>query len=81
VYYHNNFSGFKNVSVNYNIKLFYILYIINATEGHRQGVFKNRVLRRLFGPKRDELMGGWRKLENEELYNLHSPPTIIKMLK
>jgi hypothetical protein len=37
-------------------------------------VFENRVLRRIFGLKRDELMGGWRKLHNEELHNLYSLP-------
>jgi hypothetical protein len=42
-------------------------------------VFENRVLRRLFVPKRDEETGGWRKLHNEELYNLYSSPGIIKI--
>jgi hypothetical protein len=41
-------------------------------EEHRLRVFENRVLRRIFGPKRDEMMGGWRKLHNEELNNLYS---------
>jgi hypothetical protein len=44
-------------------------------------VFKNRVLRRIFGTKRDEVTGGWRKLHNEELHNLYSLPSIIKMIK
>jgi hypothetical protein len=44
-------------------------------------VFENRVLRRIFGPKRDEVIGGWRKLHNEELHNLYSSPSIIRMLK
>jgi hypothetical protein len=39
------------------------------------------VLRRIFGPKGDELTGGWRKLHNEELHNLYSPPSIIRMIK
>jgi hypothetical protein len=39
------------------------------------------VLRRIFGPKRDEMAGGWRKLHNEELRNLHSSPDIIIMIK
>jgi hypothetical protein len=39
------------------------------------------VLRRLFGPKRDEVMGGWRKLHNEELHNLYPSPSIIRMIK
>jgi hypothetical protein len=38
-------------------------------------VFENRVLRRIFGPKRDEMTGDWRKLHNEELNNLYSSPT------
>jgi hypothetical protein len=40
-----------------------------------------RVLRRIFGPKRDEVTGGWRKLHNEELHNLYSSPSIIRMNK
>jgi hypothetical protein len=44
-------------------------------------VLQNRVLRRIFGPKRDEVMGGWRKLHNEELRNLYSSPSIIGMIK
>jgi hypothetical protein len=42
-------------------------------------VLENRVVRRVFGPKRDEVRGGWRKLNNEELHNLYSSPSIIKM--
>jgi hypothetical protein len=41
-------------------------------------VFENRVLRRIFGPKRDEVTGEWRKLHNEELHNLYSSPGIRK---
>jgi hypothetical protein len=44
-------------------------------------VFENRVLRRIFGPKRDEVTGGWRKLHNEELHDLYSPPSIMRMMK
>jgi hypothetical protein len=44
-------------------------------------VFENRVLRRIFGPKRDEVSGGWRKLHNEELHNLYSSPSIIRIIK
>jgi hypothetical protein len=42
--------------------------------------FENRVLR-IFGPRRDEETGGWRKLHNEELHNLYSSPSIIKMIE
>jgi hypothetical protein len=44
-------------------------------------VFENRVLRRIFGPQRDEVTGGLRKLYNEELYKLYSSPSIIRMIK
>jgi hypothetical protein len=44
-------------------------------------VFENRVRRRIFGPRRDEVTGGWRKLHNEELHNLYSSPSIIRMIK
>jgi hypothetical protein len=44
-------------------------------------VFENRVLRRISGPKTDEMTGDWRKLHNEELHNLYSSPGIIRMMK
>jgi hypothetical protein len=44
-------------------------------------VFENRVLRRIFGPKRDEVTRGWRKLHNEEPHNLYSSPSIIRQIK
>jgi hypothetical protein len=44
-------------------------------------VFETRVLRRIFGPKRDEMIGGWRKLHNEELQNLYFSSSIIRMIK
>jgi hypothetical protein len=44
-------------------------------------VFENRVLRRIFGPKRDEVTGEWRKLLNEELRDLYSSPSIIRKIK
>jgi hypothetical protein len=48
---------------------------------HILRVFENSVLRRLFGPKRDEVTGGWRKLHNEELLGLYSSPSIIRVIK
>jgi hypothetical protein len=50
-------------------------------EEHRLRVFEKRVLRRIFGPKRDEVTGEWRKLHNEELHNLYSSPDIIRQVK
>jgi hypothetical protein len=44
-------------------------------------VFEIRVLRRIFGPKRNEVIGDWRKLHNEELHNLYSSPSIIRAIK
>jgi len=42
--------------------------------------FKNRVLRRIFGPKREEVVGGWRRLHNEELHNLYASSNIIRVV-
>jgi hypothetical protein len=44
-------------------------------------VFQNKVLRMIFGSKRDEVMGGWRKLHNEELRGSYSSPRIIRIIK
>jgi hypothetical protein len=43
-------------------------------------VFENRVLRKIFGLKRDEVIGDWRKLHNEELHELYSLPSVIRMI-
>jgi hypothetical protein len=50
-------------------------------EEHKLRVFENRMLRRIFGPKRNGVTGGWRKLCNEELHNLYSSPSIIRIIK
>jgi hypothetical protein len=44
-------------------------------------VFENRVLRRIFGPKRDEVTREWRKLQNEELNDLYCSPSIVRVIK
>jgi hypothetical protein len=54
---------------------------LTLREEHRLMVFENRVLRRIFGPKRDEVTGGWRKLHNEKLHDLYSSPSIVKVNK
>jgi hypothetical protein len=54
---------------------------LKLREEHRLRVSENRVLRRIFGPKRDEVTGGWRKLHNEELHGLYSSPSIIREIK
>jgi hypothetical protein len=50
-------------------------------EAHRLGVFENRALGGIFGQKRDEVIGGWIKLYNEELHNLYCSPSIIRIIK
>jgi hypothetical protein len=53
---------------------------LTLKEEHRLRVFENRVLRRIFGPKRDE-DGSWRKLHNDELRNLYSSPNIVRVIE
>jgi hypothetical protein len=50
-------------------------------EEHRIREFENRMLRRIFGPKKNEIVKGWKKLHNEELHNMYSSPSIIRMIK
>jgi hypothetical protein len=54
---------------------------LTLREEHRLRVFENRVLRRIFGTKRNEVTGEWRKLHNEELCDLYSSPSIIRIIK
>jgi hypothetical protein len=54
---------------------------LTLREECRLRVFENRVLRRIFGPKRDEVSGEWRRLHNKELYALYSSPNIIRVIK
>jgi hypothetical protein len=57
------------------------LVLPTLIEEHRLRVLENRMLRRIFGRKREEVTGGWRKIQNEELYNLYSLSSIIRMIK
>jgi hypothetical protein len=75
-----------NIRIHKTIILPVLLYgcetwSLTLGEEHRLRVFKNRVLKRIFGLKRDEVMGDCRKLHNEELHNLYSSPNIIIMIK
>ena len=54
---------------------------LTLKEERRLRVLENRVLRRIFGPKRDEVAGEWRKLHNEELNDLYSSPNIVRVIK
>jgi hypothetical protein len=54
---------------------------LTPREEHRLRVFENKVLRKIFGPKRDEVTGGLRKLHNEELRDLYSSPSIVTIIK
>jgi hypothetical protein len=54
---------------------------LTLREEYRLRVFENRVLKRIFRPKRDEVTGGWRKLHNEKLHSLYSSPSIVRVIK
>ena len=78
----------KNIKIKVyrTITLLVVLYgcetwSLTLREKRRLWVFENRVLRRIFGPKRDEVTGKWRKLHNEELDDLYSSPNIIRVIK
>jgi hypothetical protein len=80
----------KNVKIKIHVYEILILHVVlcgcetcslTLREEHRFRVFVNRVFRRIFRAKRDEVIGGWRKLNNEELRKLYSSPSIIRMIK
>jgi hypothetical protein len=56
-------------------------WFLTLREEYKLRLFENRVLRKIFGPKRDEVRGGWRKLHNEELPNVYSSPSVIIIIK
>jgi hypothetical protein len=55
--------------------------VLTLREEHRLRVFENRLLRKIFGPKRDEVIGEWRKFHYEELNDLYSSPNIVCLIK
>jgi hypothetical protein len=93
-YYHSVQSLLSSclLSRNVRVKIYktiilpFVLYgcetwSITLREERRLRVFENRVLRRIFGPKRDEVKGEWRKLHSEGLHILYSSPNIIRQIK
>jgi hypothetical protein len=59
----------------------YEIWSLALREERRLRVFDNRVLRRIYGPKRDEVTGEWGKVHNEELHDMYSSPTIVRVIK
>jgi hypothetical protein len=79
------------VSRNINIEIYKIVILpvvlygcetwsLTLREAHRLMVFEDRVLRRIFGLKKEEVVGGWRRLHNEELKNFHASSNIIRVI-
>jgi hypothetical protein len=54
---------------------------LTLREEHRLRAFENKMLKRMFGPRRAEVTGGWRKVHNVELRNLYALPSVIRMIK
>jgi hypothetical protein len=89
-YYYSvqNLLSSNLLSKNIKIKIYRTIILpvalygtLTCREERRLGMFENRVLRRVFGPKRDEVTGEWRKLHNEELSDLYSLPNIVRVVK
>ena len=85
-----NLISFRLISKNIKITIYGIIILTVVLDGYetwsltlreerRLKVFENRVLRRIFGPKMDEVKGEWRKLHNEELNDLYFSPNIIRV--
>ena len=85
---------FGHCNINYNLKIKIQrtiilpvilngceIWLLTLREEHRLKVFENRVLRRIFGPKRDKVIREWRKLHSEELNDLYSSSNIVQVIK
>jgi sorting nexin-29 len=94
VFYHSvqSLLSSRLLSRNVKVKIYKIIILPAVSYGcetwsltlrkqHRLRVFENRVLRRIFGPKRDEVTGEWRKVNSGELHNLYSSPEIVRQIK
>jgi hypothetical protein len=73
----------RYAELQYYLLFLWVLNVISFTlrKERRLRVFDNRVLRRIFGPRRDEVTWEWRKLHNEELNDLYSSPNIVRVIK
>jgi hypothetical protein len=75
----------RSISMEGTVSAYGFVWVRNLVSdtkgGTRLRVFENKVLRRMFGPKRDEVTGGWRKLHSEELRDLYSSASIIRIIK
>jgi hypothetical protein len=75
------FTGLKPSFLYFCNKKEMYVTLTNWFQEHRLMLFENRVLRRIFEPKRDEVTGEWGKLHSEELHDLYCPPTVVWAIK
>jgi hypothetical protein len=57
------------------------IWSLTLREEHKSRASENRILRRMFGPKREEVAGGWRRLHNEELHNFYASSNVIRVIR